>query len=413
MSSQIPLILRSEDGAIAPRKIVHIDMDAFYASVEQRDNPDLRGRPVVVAWRGNRSVVCAASYEARRFGVRSAMPALTAERLCPEVTFIPPDFVRYKEASRAIRSIFELHTDLIEPLSLDEAYLDVTENKKGLSSTGIECVDRVLEGGLPIGVLTEMIGPECSGRTALSFVAQITRSERVCAWVDVSNTLHPESAAATGIDLSRLLWIRCGVSSQSEAVPSRDSFALPDSYFAPPPIKKGLHRGGFGPHPRSEVKGLSEAVGGLLRQGTVAERQSCNRTDAISAERNSSRSKRGTPRVLGTPWARIEQALRVTDLLLQAGGFNAIVLDMGSLAAEYVSRVPLAIWFRYRAAAERPQASIVLLTQHPCSKSSAGLVVRLQTGTSGARGSRAATGFHARVVPHVRSLTRDPEVSSQ
>ena len=132
MSSQMPFIERSHDGATTPRKIVHIDMDAFYASVEQRDNPDLRGKPVVVAWRGNRSVVCAASYEARRFGVRSAMPALTAERLCPQAIFIPPDFVRYKEASRAIRGIFERHTDLIEPLSLDEAYLDVTENKMGL-----------------------------------------------------------------------------------------------------------------------------------------------------------------------------------------------------------------------------------------------------------------------------------------
>src|SRR6201992_570661 len=114
------------------RKIVHIEMDAFYASVEQRDNPDLQGKPVVVAWRGNRSVVCAASYEARRFGVRSAMPAITAERRSPEAIFIPPDFVRYKEASRGIREIFERHTDLIEPLSLDEAYLDVTTNKTGL-----------------------------------------------------------------------------------------------------------------------------------------------------------------------------------------------------------------------------------------------------------------------------------------
>jgi DNA polymerase-4 len=115
-----------------PRKIVHVDMDAFYASVEQRDDPSLRGRPVVVAWKGKRSVVCAASYEARRFGVRSAMPAITAERMCPEAIFIPPDFIRYKAASRAAREIFQRHTDLIEPLSLDEAYLDVTENKTGL-----------------------------------------------------------------------------------------------------------------------------------------------------------------------------------------------------------------------------------------------------------------------------------------
>ena len=114
------------------RKIVHIDMDAFYASVEQRDNPDLRGKPVVVAWKGNRSVVCAASYEARAFGIRSAMPAGRAERLCPTATFIPPDFPRYRVVSRSVREIFQRHTELIEPLSLDEAYLDVTENKTGL-----------------------------------------------------------------------------------------------------------------------------------------------------------------------------------------------------------------------------------------------------------------------------------------
>jgi DNA polymerase IV len=116
------------------RKIIHVDMDAFYASVEQRDNPQLRGKPVIVAWQGNRSVVCAASYEARSFGVHSAMPAKRAERLCPDAVFVPPDFTRYREVSRSVREIFKGHTDLIEPLSLDEAYLDVTKNKTGLAT---------------------------------------------------------------------------------------------------------------------------------------------------------------------------------------------------------------------------------------------------------------------------------------
>lgn len=122
----------SEDTAPQTRKIIHVDMDAFYASVEQRDNPELRGRPVAVGGPVARGVVAAASYEARAFGVRSALPSVTAKRRCPDLIFVPPRFDVYRAVSGQIREIFAEHTDLIEPLSLDEAYLDVTDSKQGI-----------------------------------------------------------------------------------------------------------------------------------------------------------------------------------------------------------------------------------------------------------------------------------------
>jgi DNA polymerase-4 len=130
------------------RKIIHVDLDAFYASVEQRDNPALRGRPVAVGYAAKRGVVAAASYEARKFGIRSALPSTTAQRKCPDLVFVPPRFEVYRAVSKEIHAIFADYTPLIEPLSLDEAYLDVTENLRAIptaAATAAEIRARIFE----------------------------------------------------------------------------------------------------------------------------------------------------------------------------------------------------------------------------------------------------------------------------
>ena len=257
-----------------------------------------------------------------------------------------------------------------------------------VATTGIEALDDVLHGGLPIRALSELVGPECSGRTslALSFLAQTTQAGKVCAWIDVSDTFDPLSAASIGVDLRRLLWVRCGVQADAVQPTSRD-FKLPEKYLVPAAVKKGLHGGGFGPHPRTEANGLSTAVSGLLRPEAIAPR--CAepqhsiraRQEVPEPARYAMRKPVLRPGYLSKPWSRIEQALRSVDLLIQGGGFSAIVFDMGSLAPEFVSRVPLATWHRYRLASERTQSSMLLLTQHPCAKSSAELLLRLHPAT--------------------------------
>jgi recombination protein RecA len=275
-----------------------------------------------------------------------------------------------------------------------------------MASVGIDAVDELLEGGFPLGAVAEIVGPECSGRTslALSFLSRMTQTAKVCAWIDISNAFHPESAAAAGVDLSRLLWVRCGTSASTNAShTTRNDFALPEKYLVAPPIKKGLHGGGFGPHPRHEVKGLSDAVDDFLRPAVTAPRcaepqRRMKKEKAVFEPRQLPAPIRTrNPLASGKPWARLEQALRATDLLLQAGGFSAIVLDLGSIAPEYASRVPLATWFRYRAAAERTQTSILLLTQHACAKSSAELVLRLQPGNALCEEKTVFTGVEYRV----------------
>jgi DNA polymerase IV len=157
---------------VRDRKIIHIDMDAFYASVEQRDNPDLRGKPVAVGGSKERGVVAAASYEARKFGVRSAMPSVTAKRQCPDLIFVMPRFEVYKEISQRIRSIFAEHTDIIEPLSLDEAYLDVTENIQGIPiATEIATLIRAK-------ILTETRLTASAGISYNKFLAKLASDQR-------------------------------------------------------------------------------------------------------------------------------------------------------------------------------------------------------------------------------------------
>lgn len=275
--------------------------------------------------------------------------------------------------------------------------------RSAVHPTGIGPLDDLLEGGLPQGAITEIVGPECSGRTSLtlSFLARLTQKAKVCAWIDVSNSLDPESAAAIGVDLRRLLWLRCGASSQT-LQPAPYKFALPEKYLEPPVMKKGLHGGGFGPHPRQEVRGLSKAVGGLLQGEPLVPRCSEPQVrerpqQAIAMPAAVKLKHTGSSRAASRPWPRMEQALRSADLLLQAGGFGAIVLDMGSLAPEFVSRVPLATWFRYRAAAERTQSNILLLTQYACAKSSAELLLRLQPAEPICDESTVFTGIRPRI----------------
>ena len=261
--------------------------------------------------------------------------------------------------------------------------------------TGIDAVDVLLEGGLPVGALTEIVGPESSGRTslALSSIAQFTAAGKVCAWVDVGDMLKPECAAAAGIALPYLLWVRCGMFRESvHATPVR--FELPQSCLMRPEPIKGLHGGGCGTHPRQESKSVARALEGFF--GTEKPRKDSAGSAARPQFGRTVRPAQDAPSAaLLSTWARIEQALKVIDLLLQGGGFSAVVLDMASLPAKYTSRIPLAHWFRYRAAAEHSRCSVLLLSQHACANSSAGLVLHLEgCSESSQRKKVLTTGAH-------------------
>lgn len=201
---------------------------------------------------------------------------------------------------------------------------------KPLQATGIAALDHLLGGGLPIGAVCEVFGPECSGRTsvALSFLAQVTRQGSACAWIDVADALDPESAAACGVDLPRLLWVRCAENAAAK------------------------------------------------------------------------------PRAKGKPWSRLDQALRASDLVLQAGGFGAVVFDMGAVAPEHALRVPLASWFRFRQAAERSQSTFLLLSQISCAKSCSAVQLKLHRAKTRHENHQVMSGLQVQA-----ELVRDRNLS--
>jgi recombination protein RecA len=208
--------------------------------------------------------------------------------------------------------------------------------------TGVEAVDGLLGGGLPVGAISELTGPGSSGRTslALQFVARRTREDRPCAWVDVDDAFDPESAAANGVRLGQLLWVRCKNSER----------ATPASKDRSPGTPAGS-------------KGTRE---------------------------RETRDRRNKPPRL--PWARLDQGLRATDLLLQAGGFAAIVLDLGDVAVEQAHRIPAATWFRYRQAAERTQGSLIVIGRRAYAQSAAGVVLECEAVRADAAGENVAGG---------------------
>jgi hypothetical protein len=209
--------------------------------------------------------------------------------------------------------------------------------------TGIAEIDGLLGGGLPVGAISELTGPESSGRTslALAFVAARTWEDRPCAWVDVDDALDPQSAAANGVRLRQLLWVRCAGSRslRNEALNNMSS-------------------------PRARTAGL----------------------------RTSQHTSKNTSSTRHTPWTRLDQALRATDLLLQAGGFAAIVLDLGDTAPQQANRIPAATWFRYRQAAERTRCCLVVVGQRAYARSAAAVALECEPARATAAGDRDARG---------------------
>jgi len=307
------------------------------------------------------------------------------------------------------------------------------------AATGIPEVDRLLEGGLPVGAISEVTGPECSGRTSLilAFLAERTRQGQVCAWVDAHDAFDAESAAASGVSLKQLLWVRCrgtvatarqgaekgqagkehtsgakaqplfcGVCGTAEAVSFQNVFPQ-ESFSAACKacVDSGAYVPGINPRPTARETGAKAQplFCGVYGTTEAVSFQNMRRRESFAADRKAK------------PWSRLDQALRATDLLLQAGGFAALVLDLGSTAAEHGCRIPLATWFRFRQAADRTRCSLLVLGTAPFAQSSAAVVLecapkRLITGSETvlAGSSYELRSGRQRFTPSIAGLRKQP-----
>lgn len=294
------------------RKIIHVDMDAFFASVEQRDNPQLRGKPVAVGGSSGRGVVAAASYEARRFGVKSAMPSVTAKRLCPDLIFVKSRFDAYREASDQIRSIFRHHTDLVEPLSLDEAYLDVTVNKLGIASAT---------------QVAEMIRQEIRAKTKLTASAGVSYNKFLAKLASDQNkpdgicVIRPGEGAA----FVQTLPIRRfhGVGPRGEEKMARLGIATGADLAAKDRAWLAQHFGSFGEYLFRAARGIDDRP---VRANRI--RKSVGGERTFSADRHDADELRTTlAEIVEIVWERIERAQargRTVTLKLKYNDFRTI-----------------------------------------------------------------------------------------
>jgi recombination protein RecA len=284
-------------------------------------------------------------------------------------------------------------------------------------SSGINEIDTLLGGGFPLGAISELSGPSGSGRTtlALSLAATVTLSGNVCAWIDVSNALDPASAAANHVELANMLWVRCGLKTNTPSQ-SENSTYPSAKHSSKDGAPSNYSNGGI--HPRDEVRGMDKAVSHLLQTTHIPKKQTIGSPsapnipfgkvvrdeqithDRMPSRRNCTKSDKSitTPPLQtcmphnnltkrnqsissahSNPWPAIHQAIRVIDLLLSAGGFQLIVLDLADVNPENVTRIPPSTWFRFRASSETRQCCFLLLTQHSSARSSATVSLQLKS----------------------------------